>query len=54
MQQYLIGKPLVIFIPVAERSIFFALLKDLVCTKSVQECEISISPRWHKFLTQRS
>ncbi len=45
LQQYLIGKPLVNFIPVKEHSIFRSLLKNLVCAKSVQEWEFSIQPR---------
>lgn len=45
LQQYLIGKPLVNFIPVKERSIFRSFLKNVVYAKSMQEWDFSIRPR---------
>jgi PAS domain S-box-containing protein len=44
-QQFLLGKPLINFIPYEERSVFRAKLQQLHNTNRLQEWEIRVSPR---------
>ncbi|PSF37846.1 hypothetical protein C7H19_07630 [Aphanothece hegewaldii CCALA 016] len=50
-QQYLVGKPLTIFIPTQERPIFRSKLNKLLEEAKISEWELNIKPRWGEMFT---